>query len=270
MEYRGNLIKMAVDYPDPDKGREVEYTLRLGEDYIEMNRLVGAGVRICFVGEINCIHCGRITSKSFAQGYCYPCFIKLPETDSCVLRPETCQAHLGISRDMEWSVNNCLTEHIVYLAVSPGLKVGVTRLTQVPARWIDQGAWEAIELARTADRYTAGIIEVFLKGYLSDKTNWRDMLTGVSPSIEDLFKEKERIAAILPEQFKELVSDNNNITRIRYPVLSYPKKVKSMNFDTDPLVEGVLTGIKGQYLIFESGSVLNIRKFGGYMVTLET
>ena len=185
-----------------------------------------------------------------------------------MLHPEKCEAHNGISRDMTWAEKYCLSDHIVYLALTPGLKVGVTRISQVPTRWIDQGAWETIVFAITENRYKAGLIEVFLKKYLADKTNWRHMLTGLRYEDIDLVAEKVRVSELLPEEMKHYVSDNNNITGFSYPVSSFPEKVKSLNMETSPLVEGVLSGIKGQYLIFSSGEVLNIRKFGGYMVSI--
>ena len=62
---------------------------------------------------------------------------------------------------------------------------------------------------------------------------------------------------------------HQKVVEINFPVLQFPEKVKSLNFDKQPIVEGVLQGIKGQYLMFDTG-VLNIRKFGGYHVHLET
>lgn len=180
-----------------------------------------------------------------------------------------CRAHEGISRDMEWSRNNCLTEHIVYLALTPGLKVGVTRSSQVPVRWVDQGAWQAIPIASTPDRYTAGLIEVFLKDHFADKTNWREMLTGVKPVIEDLIPEKARATGHLKTHFNEFIVIEDSPVSINYPVNSYPAKVKPVNMDAVPIVEGLLAGIRGQYLIFEGGRVMNIRKYGGYLVDIE-
>lgn len=269
MIYSGNLLKMSSVLPIGGRGNLVEYQLNLNGQVMAMNDLVGERIRISWLHSINCIYCGREISKSFAQGYCYPCFTSLPETDSCILRPETCRAHLGISRDMEWSKRNCLSDHIVYLATSPGLKVGVTRKSQVPTRWVDQGASEAIPLAVAPDRYTAGIIEVYLKKHLSDKTNWRHMLTGVIPDIADILIEKQRVAGLLPARLMQYVTDDNNITSINYPVKRYPSSVKPVNIDTTPVVEGQLEGIKGQYLLFERGIVLNIRKFAGYLVKIE-
>lgn len=268
MEFEGNILKMRSELPGDKKDKRVVYHLPLGGAEIEINKLIGKSLKIDYSGRINCIHCGRQTKKSFAQGYCYPCFISLPQTDKCILNPEKCEAHLGISRDMTWSEKNCLTDHFVYLALTPGLKVGVTRSSQVPTRWIDQGATEAIILAKTPNRHLAGTIEVELKKNLADKTNWRKMLMGEKGEDIDLAEQKIRVGELLPGPMTQYIYDDNNITSLRYPVDRYPSKVKSLNMDKDPHIEGILAGIKGQYIIFESGEVMNIRKHGGYFISI--
>lgn len=261
---QGNILKMRTEFNSP-----INYYLTLGADEIYMNELLGKTLRLSYQHQINCIHCGRKTKTSFAQGYCYPCFQTLPETDACVLRPELCEAQDGISRDMAWSEDHCLQDHFVYLALTSALKVGVTRHTQVPTRWIDQGAWKAIKLARTPNRNLAGQIEVELKAYLVDKTNWRHMLTNKLAEGVDLVEAKERIGAMLPDVFQDFYAEDDEITELAYPVIEYPSKVKSFGFDKQPDLEGKLTGIKGQYLLFEGGYVINIRKHGGYLVEME-
>lgn len=265
MAKRGVLLKMQGEIGD-----EVSYYLTLGPDIINMNELLGNTIEMEYQGVIHCIRCGRVTRKSFAQGFCYPCFTTAPETSECVLRPELCRAHEGESRDMKWSEDHCLQDHIVYLAISSGLKVGVTRSSQVPTRWIDQGAWKAIRLARTPNRFLAGQIEVALKAQMSDKTNWRNMLTNKIDRDIDLVEEKNKVSGSLTEELSVYLSPDNEITEIRYPVHQYPEKVKSLSFDKLDFVSGKLMGIKGQYLIFSDGSVLNIRKHNGYLVNLET
>jgi len=250
-------------------GKMVHYKLPLGEKLLEVDGLLGKKVQLRYEGEIHCMNCGQLTKKSFGQGYCYPCFISIPQTDACVIRPELCQAHLGISRDMKWSETHCLQNHYVYLALSSGLKVGVTRSSQIPTRWIDQGAWKAIKLAKTPNRHLAGVIEVALKEIMDDKTNWRQMLTGDPDASIDLLLAKDEAAGHLSDELQDYVTVDDEITEIHYPVSGYPSKVKSINLDKDPEYEGVLTGIKGQYLIFDEGFVINIRKYGGYLVSLE-
>ena len=171
MLYWGIIEKMRTHLEDP-----VQYELPMGKDMIPMNELIGRYILFKWEGEINCISCGRNTNKSFAQGFCYPCFINAPETSECILRPQLCQAHEGIARDMDWAEQHCLQSHFVYLAISSNAKVGVTRSIQIPTRWIDQGAWQAIKLAKTPNRYIAGLIEVALKEHISDRTQWQRML----------------------------------------------------------------------------------------------
>ena len=268
MHWLGPLLKMESRVESDEGRHRVYYRLPVGTERVEMAPLLGRQLEMEYRDEILCIHCGRKTSKSFAQGYCYPCFTTLPQTDACILRPELCEAHLGISRDMAWSEKNCLQEHYVYLALSSGLKVGVTRKSQVPTRWIDQGATQAIILARTPNRHTAGTIEVDLKGHLSDKTNWRHMLTNVLDDSIDLVAARDQAAALIPPEYHDFLVWEDRTYEFQYPVLNYPEKVKSLNLDKDPRFRGELMGMKGQYLIFRSGHVINIRKYGGYVMKI--
>lgn len=264
MEASGNLLKMEAL-----NEAEVQYTLQLGDSHIHLNPIIGKAIRISYQNKINCIHCGKDTKKSFSQGYCYKCFISLPQTDEGVLHPEKCMAHLGISRDMEWSKAHCLIDHFVYLANTGHVKVGVTRHTQIPTRWIDQGATQAIVLARTPYRNLAGRIEVDLKKHISDKTNWRDMLKGNNAYNANLILEKAQLAELLHKDYKPYLTDDNTVTTLYYPIKQYPSKIVSIDLEKTNAAEGILVGIKGQYLIFEDGKVLNIRKHNGYMVKIE-
>jgi len=261
MEITGNISKM-----ESSRDNVVHYWLPLGNEKIFMNELIGRHILLDFKGKIHCIRCGRETRKSFAQGYCYPCFTTAPETEECVLRPELCRAHEGLARDMEYAEKHCLSDQIVYLSITSGLKVGVTRSTQVPTRWIDQGALKAVEFARTPNRYTAGLMEIAMKHHVMDKTNWRKMLSGSDPGPIDLVKEKDRLMALVPEDLRAFLSEEDGVMELTYPVERYPEKIRSLNFDKEPEVSGVLKGIKGQYLMFDHDRVINIRKFGGYLV----
>ena len=265
MEAAGTLRKMRTEHTAP-----VSYYMPLGDQEVAMNSHIGKEITLTYLGEINCIRCNRKTSKSFAQGYCYPCFTTAPETEECVLKPELCRAHEGIARDMEYAKDHCLIQQVVYLSVTSDLKVGVTRNTQVPFRWIDQGATQAIELARTPNRYLAGELEVHLKSHLKDKTNWRGMLKNEVKFEEDLLEAKKKVLTLLGDRFEDYASSNDAITSIEFPVEEYPVKVTSFNFDKEPVVSGTLAGIKGQYLLFQGGGVINIRKFGGYKISLRT
>jgi hypothetical protein len=260
---RGHLLKMQSELTNP-----VHYTLHLDDHVVDMNTMIGNTVNIMYTGTIHCINCGRKTSKSFFQGYCYPCFTSLPQTDPSVIRPEKNQAHLGISRDMEWSKKHDLIDHVVYLALSGGLKVGVTRHTQIPTRWIDQGARSAVALATTPHRNMAGQLEVELKKHMNDKTNWRAMLTNKKDGEPQLEESIKQAIDWLPDEFKKYINSSFPITTINYPVDVYPAKVKSVNLDKNPNFTGVLEGIRGQYLIFNDGIVLNVRKYNGYEVEL--
>jgi len=264
MLYCGTLVKMKNHMEDP-----VQYELPIGEEIVPMNERIGKYIFFKWEEQINCIACGRNTNKSFFQGFCYPCFINAPETSECILRPQLCQAHEGVSRNMEWAKNHCLKDHFVYLAISSGVKVGVTRSAQIPTRWMDQGAWQAIKLAKTPNRYIAGLIEVALKEHISDRTQWQRMLKNQLVEGVDLQDEKKKMLGHLSDGLKKYECDDNYITEITYPVNEYPEKVKSLSFDKHNEIEGRLWGIKGQYLIFDDGTVLNIRKHNGYKVSLE-
>lgn len=265
MECEGNVLKMRSELADP-----VRYTLPLGENEIQMNGLLGKQVRFGFTGQINCISCGKQTRTSFGLGFCYNCMQTAPEASESVLRPELSKAHLGIARDMAWAEKHDLISHFVYLALSSELKVGVTRHHQIPTRWIDQGASAAIIVAETPNRHIAGIIEVWLKNFYTDKTNWRAMLQDKIADNISLKEEKLKVKSLLPSELKKYFLESGEETSINYPVIRYPEKIKSLSFDNQPEISGILTGIKGQYLIFENNSVLNIRKHNGYYLEMSS
>ena len=268
MDVTGRLRKMPAVAADP-----VAYTIAVGDTRIPLNELIGRPLRFDFDGIIRCIHCDRTTKKSFNQGFCYPCFRKLAVCDSCIMSPEKCHYHLGTCREPEWGETHCMVEHVVYLANSSGLKVGITRASQVPTRWIDQGAVDAIPMVRVATRYIAGLVEVACKAHVADRTNWRAMLNGDGPEL-DLAEERRRSLGLIAGDLKALREthcqesirevDEQELA-LRYPVEAWPEKIKTHNLDKTPEVEGVLEGIKGQYLILDTG-VINIRKFTGYEV----
>lgn len=259
----GTLSKMKATLGD-----QIHYVLRLSEN-IHMNDLIGNELRLAWNGVINCTVCKKVTKKSFGQGFCYNCFISAPEASECILRPELCQGHLGIGRDAEWEEKHHNQPHVVYLAASSAVKVGITRAEQLPTRWIDQGASSAIRLAEVGNRYESGKIEVALKEFFTDKTNWRRMLKNELDTSIDLVEEKWSLEEHLPADIVANFSENDEITELNYPVLKFPDKVKSVSFDKEPIFIGKLVGIKGQYLLFENGAVLNIRRHTGYHVALQ-
>lgn len=271
----GSLGKM---HSQLQSGQPVSYQLPIGEQLLPLNELLGRRLSIEYLGEIHCCHCGRKTRKSFNQGYCYPCFRKLPQCDSCIVSPEKCHYHQGTCRDPAWGEQFCMMEHVVYLANSSGLKVGITRATQVPTRWIDQGASQAVAFMRVATRHQSGLLEVLFKESVNDRTNWRAMLKG-APEPLDLLTSVEQLVSVnatriaaLQEQFGIQAIQQvktSTVLAIDYPVLEYPAKVTSQSFDKQSLIEGTLLGIKGQYLLLDTG-VINIRKHTAYQVRVTT
>lgn len=246
---------------------KVNYFLALPEGEISVNELIGKEVSVRFTGRIFCTVCGQQTRKSFGQGFCYNCFVTAPEAEECVLNPERCKAHLGVSRDMVFSESHCLIPHYVYLSFTSNIKVGVTRQNQIPTRWVDQGATAAIILAQTPNRHTAGMIEVFLKKYFSDKTQWNKMLQDTGLDGINLLAEKERASAMLPAVMQRLISDDNTVVHLNYPVVDYPQNPVSINLAKKESVTGILKGIKGQYLILDS-QAFNVRRHTGFEVVL--
>lgn len=269
----GSLRKLQVQL-QPDNN--VDYQLPIGDQLLPMNPLLGKMLQLHAMNKIQCIHCGRITKKSFSQGYCYPCFIKLAQCDLCIVKPELCHYHQGTCREPEWGERFCMKHHVVYLANSSGVKVGITRASQVPVRWIDQGAIQALPVFNVASRQLSGFVEQLFRQKISDKTNWRTMLKGnVQPiNLKDV---RDQLFSAFSEEIQALQNkhgiqaiqplSNSSETHIHYPVDVYPVKVTSLNFDKTPLISGTLLGIKGQYLILDTG-VLNIRKFSGYHITI--
>ena len=270
---RGSLSKMAVRL-----GETAQYAFRLDEQEVPVNPLLGKRVRLEFLGAIHCSHCGRKTKKSFSQGYCYPCFTKLAQCDSCIVSPEKCHFDAGTCREPEWGERFCMTDHVVYLANSSGVKVGITRASQIPTRWLDQGASQALPIFRVATRQQSGLVEDLLRTQVADKTNWRALLKGDAvpldlPAIRDQLLEScaEGIAALQQRfglQAIQSVGDAE-VLEIRYPVEAYPTKVASHDLEKTPVVEGILRGIKGQYLILDTG-VINLRKYTAYQVAVLT
>jgi hypothetical protein len=268
---RGALSKMGTRLEQP-----VQYSLRLGEQDLDLNALLGQGVRLEYLGAIHCSHCGRKTKKSFSQGYCYPCFSKLAQCDTCIMSPERCHYAAGTCREPAWGEQFCMTEHVVYLANSSGAKVGITRATQVPTRWIDQGATQALPIMRVATRQQSGLVEDVLRSQVTDRTNWRAMLKGEAAPLDlaqlagEIFEACQDGITALQERFGlqaiQPLSDLA-VVDIAYPVLAYPAKVASFDLEKTPVVEGTLQGIKGQYLIFDTG-VINIRKFTAYQLAV--
>lgn len=269
MNASGRLQKMLVRYDRP-----VRYALPLGDERILLNDALGSPVSLRYTGRITCIYCGRKTGKSYNQGYCYRCFQSLARCDSCVMSPEKCHYFEGTCREPVWGEEFCMQDHIVYLANSSGIKVGLTRTSQIPTRWIDQGAVQALPVLRVRTRQQAGFAEEMFRRHITDRTNWRAMLKGEVDTL-DLMAEKERLLDECRTELEQLrkrfgplaisVVRGVDTMHFEYPVLNHPASVKTFDLDKDPEMNGELVGIKGQYLILDTG-VINIRKYTGYHV----
>ncbi|WPU63253.1 DUF2797 domain-containing protein [Peredibacter starrii] len=264
MKLTGTLSKMETRHDDV-----VSYGLQLREVRFDLNQAVGKDLRLTYSGNIICENCGKKTKKSYAEGHCYPCTMKLASCDLCILKPELCHFDKGTCREPQWGEENCFKNHIVYLANSSGLKVGITRKTQVPIRWMDQGASEALPILEVKNRFVSGQVEVLFKKHINDKTDWRKMLKGEPDSI-DLKEWRDKLLKEVAEDLKhfDVTVLDQEIYKFKYPVEKYPEKVNSFNLDKTNEVTGRLMGIKGQYLIFDTG-VLNVRSHTGYEITLE-
>ena len=260
--FNGVLRKMITELKDP-----VNYFLDMGNDFIVFNSIIENNITIEFDG-YSCLNCCS-NQEIYRQGYCKKCFFDLPSTADWVIRPEMSKAHLDIEeRDLDYEKKVQLQPHVVYLAYTSGIKVGVTRKSQVPTRWIDQGATSAIEIVEVPNRYLAGVSEVKLKNYYKDKTNWREMLKTKNLEI-NLELERKNCFQHIPNEAKNNISkDSFSQININYPVIKHPTKPKSLNIIKDGFFEGKLVGVKGQYLIFDDETVFNIRSNEGLVINL--
>ena len=269
----GPLKKMTAEADTP-----VTYYLPVGEARLPLNPLLGKPLQISYDGEIHCIACGRKTKKSFGQGYCYPCFRDLARCDICIVRPEKCHYEQGSCREPDWGEDHCMRTHVVYLSNTSGLKVGITRASQIPTRWIDQGAVQALPILQARNRRLSGLAEVVFKNHVADKTNWRALLKGHAESM-DLAGQRDILMQSCSAELDGIRKDFGDdalqpfpaarTLQLEYPVLEHPDRITSLNLDKTPEISGTLLGIKGQYLILDCG-VINIRKYAGYQVTVES
>lgn len=269
--YSGFISKSRIE---TEKG--VHYFLRLDNHSYAMNSFLGKQLEFSFLGEIQCVNCQRPIKKTYHQGYCYPCFVSLASCDLCIMKPELCHYHKGTCREPEWGLAHCMQPHVVYLANTSQVKVGITRLTQVPTRWLDQGAVQAIPVFQVSQRYHAGLIEIELAKHFSDKTNWRNLLKAAPEKLDlkaianslqaEYLEGKLVFSPCIPKNTIQVLDDM--VANFEYPIIKYPEKIKSFNLDKTPSFKAQLIGMKGQYLLFDSG-VINLRKYTGYKVQLK-
>ncbi|WP_112479829.1 DUF2797 domain-containing protein [Vibrio variabilis] len=268
----GTLSKMRASLDST-----VQYRLPVGDEEIALIPLMGKSITLTHTGNIFCSSCGKKTKKSYSQGHCFVCMKKLASCDMCIMKPETCHYDAGTCREPEWGEANCMVDHFVYLSNTSSLKVGITRHTQIPTRWIDQGATQGLPILKVKTRHISGLIEVELAKHIADKTNWRTLLKQDDEPIE-LVERAQQLLPLVADKIDEIRAQygddaievlNEAITPLSYPVEQHPTKITSHNFDKEPVVSGVLQGIKGQYLILDTG-VINIRKFTSYEVEMST
>ena len=256
-----------------DDNQQVQYQLPIGEQLLDLNPLIGTTVTLTHTGKICCSNCGKKTKKSYSQGHCFVCMRKLASCDMCIMKPETCHFAEGTCREPQWGEDNCMVPHYVYLSNTSALKVGITRHTQIPTRWIDQGATQALAVLKVKTRQISGLVEIAIAEMVADKTNWRTMLKGNNDDI-DLQQQAQLLLPEVKQRLSEITAEfgddaieylNNDIIDIHYPVDHFPTKIAPHNFDKESVVSGILEGIKGQYLLFDTG-VINIRKFSSYEI----
>ncbi len=260
--FKGVLKKMITEIGEP-----IRYFLNLENDFLEVNQFLDQTIKLNY-GGTKCLSC--FDSKPiFRQGFCKNCFFEIPHAGDWVMRPELSKAHLGEEdRDLEYEKKVQLQPHCVYLALSSHLKVGVTRKSQIPTRWIDQGAHQAVGILEVPNRYLAGVAEVSLKEYFSDKTNWRKMLQNEYEEVQWQEAIKQAIDGLPKDLVDPYIDRDHEIIELKFPVLKYPEKVKSLNLEKENTYTGVLKGIKGQYLLFEDQTVYNIRSNEGTVLEI--
>lgn len=259
MKISGQLRKMTHEAKTP-----IQYFLSLDEKPVPITAQVGKEMTLKFVGTISCIECGRKIKKTYNQGYCFPCARDLPENAMCSVRPELCQHEHGNETDREFYREYCAVDHYVYLSLTSGVKVGITRHFNIPARWIDQGAVQGLIIAKVPERILSGKIEVALSEYMADKTNWRKMLKGEVQEV-DLIQIRDQALEWIPQDLRGYALTDQAVQTFNYPIQAVPEKISSHNLDKVGELTGLLTGIKGQYLIFEK-TVINLRKYAGYHI----
>jgi hypothetical protein len=246
----------------------IKYYLELNNNFLFLNTLMNKKIFIYYIHN-RCIKCKKKNSI-YKNGYCYTCFLNHPKNYIGIIKPERCTSHLNIeNKNIFFEKQIELQNHIVYLSITSQIKIGVTREKTFYHRMIEQGASKAIQIAKTPNRYYAGSIEVHMKKYIPDKTNYKIMLTKNNEEIYDLinykFYLKNKFSKKLINFFLE---HKNNIYHFFYPIIKYPITIKNINLYNENLLNKRLIGLKGNYLIFDNGVVLNIKNHIGYYVNI--
>lgn len=247
------------------------------------------GQRLSFrhTGRFECVACGRDAKKLF-DGFCFPCLKGKAQADACVMSPHLCHFGQGTCREPDWGLSFCYQPHYVYLSYTDKFKVGITRESQVPARWIDQGATAATLVARVASRHQAGVLEKILTEVVSDRSHWSNMLKAgnARPSAEDVQAKHAEVRAFLSTH--PMVASGGHlvpfpgeasprpieflaprVVYLEFPLPDVmPAKIVSSNLDKSPTVEGEVLGAKGQYVFF-ADAVFNVRRHEGYVADVD-
>lgn len=251
----------------------IRYEMVTEEGVLSLNDLIGTRIQVRFTGEKKCIACGRSVKKLYQNGYCFPCVTTLAECDLCIVKPHECHFHKGTCRDESFGQSHCMIPHYVYLAFSSDVKVGLTRKGREFRRWVDQGATAAVLLAETATRKQAGELEMALTAIMPDKTNWRKMLSvrEMFGEIVDTLSQTRRTALefLASQQEPAEFMPDKEIHTFVYPRVDAEVVLKSLSLEKEPVLEGCLIGIKGQYLLFPHG-VFNVKKHAGLHVEIVT
>ena len=262
MHFQGVVKKMVTELSTP-----INYFIEFEDNFIHLNQFIDKLFKFECTG-YSCLSCSE-SQNLYRQGFCKSCFFESPLAGDWIMRPELSKAHLNIAdRDLDYEKKIQLQPHVVYLSNTGRIKVGVTRKSQIPYRWIDQGAHEAVELLQTPNRFLAGEAEVALKKYMSDKTNWRSMLKNERDS-SNIKSSKDHAKNFIPSNLLHYFIDASNVLSIDFPVVEYPDNPKSIKLNKDSFFSGILKGVKGQYLIFEKNQVLNYRAHEGHIFKIE-
>lgn len=273
----GTLQKLSVQWGEPARYElllSAPETIGSGSGTaapgLDVNALLGRVLDIEYLEHIACCHCGRRTRKSFAQGYCYPCFRSLARCDLCVVSPDRCHYAAGTCREPEWGESFCMQPHLVYLANSTGPKVGITRRGAERGRWLDQGATQGLVIMEAPTRHLAGLAEVAVGRYLTDRTDWRALVRGDAepvdlPLLRDRLRRLDADDPLVDDQVRW--APDYAPLALSYPILRYPSRIRRFRLERDRRVRATLVGVKGQFLLFDQG-VLNVRQHTGFHVRL--
>ncbi len=281
VRFQGALEGLEVTVAESSDGIvEPGYQLKLGGQTMALEDLIGCGVRFTHMPPDACVHCAKPVSKLYGGGHCYDCFSTLARCDLCVVSPDRCHYASGTCREPEWGEAFCMQPHSVYLAVSSGPKVGLTRRGRELRRWVDQGASAAMVIAHTPSRRAAGVVEAQCRRFVSDRTDWRKLVSGTTQSVDladlarILRREIPELSALQASNVEpaELAASvwltDTSPSILRYPVTAFsPAERLVVNAEHVELRDN-LQGAVGQFLLFSRGA-FNVAEHRGIGVVVE-